>query len=413
MTPAKLPLRAYMLATRALHPLAPLLLRRRLKRGKEMPGRWREKLGHATLPRPHGTLIWLHAVGLGETLALRGLVDQMAQLSPDEHFLITSGTRASAEVLERNMPNRTLHQFLPIDTPGYARRFLDHWQPDLAIWAEQEVWPGLVFQTDQRGIPLAMVNARLDEAAFTARSKARGVYSDILGRFALLSAQDAASAVHLEQLGAADVRVDGSLKPAAPALTATAEDLERLRIITADSKVFLVASSHAEDEREAHRVAVTLPRDWVTVIVPREPERASGLLQQWGDDACPLDAANTAARIIVDGRFGTLGAWYRLAEIALIGGSFGPVEGHNPWEAATLGAAIVSGPRTANFAIDYKMLREANACYAATDADSLRSAVLAEDHKTRADAAQDITQRQAARIATLAQDVTALLRTAR
>ncbi len=150
-------LRGYLLAARAVPLVAPALLRRRLARGKELPDRWREKLGEASRPRPDGRLVWLHAVGLGEVLALRGLIAAMAQLS-DVSFLVTSTTRGSAEVLAANLPPRSVHQFLPLDAPGYLDRFLDHWRPDLSIWSEQDLWPGAVVAADRRGIPLALVN---------------------------------------------------------------------------------------------------------------------------------------------------------------------------------------------------------------------------------------------------------------
>jgi 3-deoxy-D-manno-octulosonic-acid transferase len=102
-------LRAYLLAVRGLGPLLPGYLRRRLKRGKEDPERWREKLGEASLQRPDGPLIWLHAVGLGEVMALRGLIAAVGQVRPDLSFLVTSSARSSALAFAGNTPPRTQH----------------------------------------------------------------------------------------------------------------------------------------------------------------------------------------------------------------------------------------------------------------------------------------------------------------
>lgn len=209
-------LRAYLLAARALPLLAPWALRRRLARGKEDPARWREKLGEPSLPRPEGPLVWLHAVGLGEVLALRGLIAEMGRQAPGAEFLVTSTARSSAQVLAANLPARCRHQFLPLDAPGYVARFLDHWRPCLSVWAEQEIWPGAVAAADARGIPLALINARITEASHARRIRARGIHADLLARFAVVSAQDTATAARLANLGARDVRVGGSLKPAAP-----------------------------------------------------------------------------------------------------------------------------------------------------------------------------------------------------
>ena len=181
--PFGLMLRAYLAASRAIPLAAPRHLQKRLAKGKELPDRWREKLGEPTLPRPDGPLIWLHAVGLGEVLALRGLIAALAERS-EAQFLVTSTTRASAEVLAANLPPRTRHQFLPLDAPGYLHRFLDHWQPSLSVWAEQDLWPGAVAAASARGIPLALVNARMNADAYARRRHWRGLYADLLARFA-------------------------------------------------------------------------------------------------------------------------------------------------------------------------------------------------------------------------------------
>ncbi|MFN6057924.1 MAG: 3-deoxy-D-manno-octulosonic acid transferase, partial [Paracoccaceae bacterium] len=211
-------LRAYLAASRAIPLVARPVLRRRLARGKELPDRWREKLGEPGLPRPDGPLVWLHAVGLGETLALRGLIAALATEAPEAEFLVTSSTRGSAEVFAANLPPRTRHQFLPLDAPAYLRRFLDHWQPALSVWAEQDLWPGAVVATADRGIPLAMVNARMNADAYARRRRWQGLYADLFARFSLVTAQDATTAGHLQALGAAEVRVTGSLKAAVPPL---------------------------------------------------------------------------------------------------------------------------------------------------------------------------------------------------
>ena len=156
----------YRAATSALRPLLPLHLKKRLQRGREHSERWREKQGFSSLPRPVGKLVWLHAVGLGEVLALRGMIVALQTCDPCLQFLVTSSTTASAETFDKNLPPRTIHQFLPLDTGRYTQRFLDHWHPDLALWSEQDIWPGLVTQTARRGIPQALINVRMNATSF-------------------------------------------------------------------------------------------------------------------------------------------------------------------------------------------------------------------------------------------------------
>jgi 3-deoxy-D-manno-octulosonic-acid transferase len=368
MTSLGLEMRAYRLARVALQPVMALVLRRRLRRGKEDPQRYREKLGEPSLPRPEGRLVWIHAVGLGEVLALRPLIASLHRADPALEVLLTSTARSSAQVIGQNLPPNTRHQLLPLDGPSFVRRFLDHWRPDLSVWSEQDIWPGAVHDTAARGIPLAYVNARMNAASMRRRARLGGLYRDTLRRFALVTAQDAESAAHLEALGAREVRVQPSLKPAAEPLHADPAELARLRALLAGRRVWVAASTHAPDEAMVipaqARLAARDPA-WLLILTPRLPARrdeiagalrAAGLsfaLRSQGQDPGPDTA------VLLADSFGELGLWYRLAEVACVGGSFGGLGGHNPWEAVTLGLPVISGPDTANFRLDYEQLQAA------------------------------------------------------
>ncbi len=359
-----LALGSYLALSRAIPLLAPGRLQRRLAKGKELPGRWREKLGEPTAPRPDGPLIWLHAVGLGETLALRGLIAAMADRTGSQ-FLVTSTTRASAEVFAANLPPRTRHQFLPLDAPAYLNRFLDHWRPSLSIWAEQDLWPGAVVATDARGIPLALVNARMNADAYARRRRWRGLYADLFARFALVTAQEDATARHLTALGARGVRVAPSLKAAAPALAADPAALAAARAALVGQRPVLLASSHPADEATLFTALHGLDPAPLVLIAPRDPRRGAEIAVRAAEHGltATLRSAGqgpTANLWIVD-TFGEMGLWYRLCPVTIIGGTFGPTEGHNPWEPAALGSAILHGPRIANFATDFAALHRAAA----------------------------------------------------
>lgn len=414
-----LALGAYLVASRALPFMAPALLRRRLARGKEDPARWREKLGEPTSPRPEGRLIWLHAVGLGEVLALRGLIVEMAQQAgamgvATPEFLITSTARSSAQVIGANLPPRTRHQFLPLDAPAYLARFLDHWRPDLSIWAEQEIWPGAVLAADRRGIPVAMVNARITADSHARRRRLRGLYADVLGRLALIAAQDQASAVRLTDLGARNVRVTGSLKSAAPPLAADPAELARIQAQLAGRRVWVAASTHSGDEAEV-LAALPIGDDALTLIAPRDVTRADAL----ADALCArgLSFARRSAGEVPDANtqvwladsYGELGLWYRLAEVALIGGGFDRIGGHNPWEAAALGLPILHGPDTANFLADYKALDEAGAAMPLATG-GLAAALASPDLAMMGARAKALSDRAQGSLAPLARDLLALMR---
>lgn len=410
--PTGLPLSAYLVASRLIPLFAPVLLRRRLARGKELPDRWREKLGEAGLRRPDGQLIWLHAVGLGETLALRGLIAALATKAPEAEFLVTSGTRGSAEVFAANLPPRTRHQFLPLDAPAYLRKFLDHWRPTLSIWAEQDLWPGAVVATAERGIPLALVNARMNADAFARRRRWQGLYADLFARFSLVTAQDAMTAGHLKALGAAGVRVTGSLKAAVPPLAADPRALAAVRAALVGVQPVLLASSHAEDEAatlDAFRAAKTRP---LLLIAPRDPARGAHIAARVAEHGLKatrrsLGEGPTADIWIVDS-LGEMGLWYRLCPTSLIGGTFGPTEGHNPWEAAALGSAILHGPRVAHFATDFATLHQNGAAQMVSEGGLLDCLIA--DHSAMAARAKTLSDAAQGSLAPLAADLLALRR---
>ena len=349
-----------MIATGVIEPIAPIILKRRLKRGKEHPTRWREKLGYPRAHRPNGPLIWMHGVGVGEVMALRGLILMMREMRPDLQFLVTSTALNSSTAWDRNPIDGAVHQFLPIDLPNAMDRFLDHWKPDLAIWAEQDLWPAMVWRVAERGIGQAIVNARLNKDAFEKRAKAAEVYGAALSQIAIIDAQEDETATNLTKLGGRDVTVSGSLKPIAPPLSDWPEERAAIERGLNGRSLWLCASSHPADEAIALD-AQTQRTGSLLVIAPRRPKRTDdivaaaterGLKVAIGADSASLRDAD----VIIDNSFGQMGLWYRMAEFALIGGTFCDIEGHNPWEAVNLNCPVLHGPRTANFAFDYKML---------------------------------------------------------
>jgi 3-deoxy-D-manno-octulosonic-acid transferase len=369
-------LQGYRLMARALGRVAPRYLQRRLARGREDTLRWREKLGQAGQARPDGPLVWLHGVGLGEVMALRGMIEAMGRADPAAHFLITSSARSSAQVLARNLPARTQHQYLPLDAPRFVGRFLDHWRPDLSVWSDQEIWPAAVYEANRRRIPLAYLNARITDASLGKRGVIRPLYADLLTRFQLILAQDARSAANLSALGAVGVGVMASMKSAAPPLAADPDALAQVKAQFSGRMVWVAASTHLQDEAVALAAQALLfaaDPQWLLVLVPRDPTRKV---------AMDVPFARRSAGVVLDGQsvyladsFGELGLWYRSARAALMGGSFGAVEGHNPWEAAALGCAVLHGPRVENFTNDYAQLQAGQAARQVLDADQLVTAL--------------------------------------
>jgi len=370
-----LALRSYLAASHAIAPLARPFLQRRLRRGKEDPHRWQEKLGLSTGQRPDGPLVWLHAVGLGEVLSLRGLITRMAAARDDLQFLVTSSTRASADVFAKAAPPRTIHQFLPLDAPRFRRRFLDHFRPDLCIWAEQDLWPGFVSELHRRAVPQAVVAARMNAESFRKHRKIASLYRNLYSMMDIVTAQDAMTADHLRQLGAG-AEVTGSLKPAAPSLPVDPSALQDLQDTLAGRVTWAVAPAHAEDAQlaqDAHEIVRKTDPNALLIIAPRFPDR-------WLDRSLPRRTQQALPLpddpVWLCDTFGELGLVYRVTQAVLIGGTFGDIEGHNPWEAAILDNALLHGSRTANFRSDFETLQAAQASARVSSAADIAAVLL-------------------------------------
>ena len=361
----------YWAATSLITPFLGQHLKKRVRRGKEHPERWREKQGFTSAKRPSGKLIWLNAVGLGEVMALRGLIIALHSHDPESHFLVTSSTRESAAFFAKNLPPNTQHQFLPLDSPAYTRRFLDHWRPDLTLWSEQDIWPGLVRQTALRNIPQALINLRMSQTSFRNKTYVRALFRATYKNFALISAQEQNTAKALKKLVACEnIQIDGSLKPHCPPLFADPKMREKFAAVTIGRLVWLAASCHPQDEDfalSAQRLLSDKGRSPLLIMAPRYPSRTDEILAK-------LEGLNVKVRshgelpdaqtqIYLADTFAEMGLWYTIAEQALIGGTFSAVEGHNPWEALQLGCGVLHGPRVANFASDFEALGQAGACF--------------------------------------------------
>lgn len=382
----------YGLLARLLAPVWRFGLQRRLSRGKETAASVRQKLGLAYDARPPGTLVWGHAVGVGESLALAGLFARLGEQRSDLHFLITTTARTSGDALRGRhgqsiLPPRCQHQFAPVDTPDAVARFLDHWRPALAVWCEMDLWPALMDATDARGIPRVLVNARLSAASLAKRRWGRWIYAALLTGFRALFAQNAESVAALVALGAPRDRiaVTGTIKTLSPPLPCDPDALLRWQTTLAGRPVWLAASTHPGEEAlalQAHEALRAQHPDALLLIAPRVPTRGAealalcpkGTLQRSADPSTPPGAD---ASVYLADTIGELGLWYRLAPVALVGGSVAEVGGHNPHEPLALGCAVLHGPNVWNFSESYAELDAQGLSHPIGNADELAEAVQA------------------------------------
>ncbi|WP_210497312.1 3-deoxy-D-manno-octulosonic acid transferase [Microvirga antarctica] len=359
-------IKSYRTATTILEPAVLALLYWRQRQGREDRTRLGERRGHPSRTRPAGHLVWVHGASIGETLSLLPVVERLTQRGLG--VLVTSGTRTSAALIARRLPPGATHQFVPVDVPRYLRRFLDHWQPDLALVAESEIWPNTILALDQRSIPLVLVNARMSDRSYQRWLKVPHIIGSLLDRFAICLAQTHDDADRLSALGAPRVLVTGNLKFDSPPPPADPRLVAHLSGLVAGRPVWFAASTHPGEESAiltVHRALAQRHPHLLTIIAPRHPHRGpeiaaladrAGLRAGRRSEGVPPDRA---IDVYIADTVGEMGLFYRLSPIVIMGGSLVAHGGQNPIEPAKLGAAILHGPHVHNFEDIYASIRAA------------------------------------------------------
>src|SRR6202048_714813 len=323
-------LRVYQRLSAAVVPLAPALIKRRLKLGKEDPARVSERRGMSRDIRPLGALVWIHGASVGEVLAAAALIEKLRALNI--RILLTSGTVTSAAIVAKRFPADIIHQYVPYDSPRYVARFLDHWRPSLALFIESDLWPNLILSSAARRLPMVLINGRMSHRSFPRWRRVSGTISALLGRFDVCLAQSELDGERFAALGSRNVTVTGNLKLDVPAPPADNGKLERLMSMTRGRPIVVAASTHPGEEEiliEAHRTLAGFFPSLLTVIVPRHPDRGEAIARTIA--ASGLHAASrsreelptAATDIDVADTLGELGLFYRLSPIVFMGGWVG------------------------------------------------------------------------------------------
>ncbi|MCW8916626.1 MAG: 3-deoxy-D-manno-octulosonic acid transferase [Magnetovibrio sp.] len=373
----------YRMATTLGGPLIRLYLNKRLKRGKEDPKRFDERLGIASLPRPDGKLVWFHAASVGESLSILTLVQRIIDDIPNCTVLVTTGTVTSARLMSERLPKGALHQYVPVDRVSYIRRFLEHWKPDMALWVESEFWPNLVIETRASAVPMVVLNGRMSLSSYEGWLKNRAMIQRILSSFPLVLAQSQTDGERFSDLGAKTVEVPGNLKLAAAPLPVNDTALRALQTSVGERPLWLAASTHPGEElicAKVHKGLKSRVKNPLTIIVPRHPERGEDIAQELSKDLTVHrrsadETIKSETDIYIADTLGELGVFYRLSDIVFIGKTLKGVGGQNPIEPAQLGCALIFGPDMSNFEDTAQVLSHAGGARTVQNQQELLSAV--------------------------------------
>ncbi|MDB5935184.1 MAG: 3-deoxy-D-manno-octulosonic acid transferase [Massilia sp.] len=343
----------------------PVVLARLWWRGLREPGyrkHWGERLGRYGERGALWHTIWIHAVSVGETRAAEPLVDALLAAYPHSRIVMTHMTptgRATGKELYAKHGERLVQSYLPYDIVPMVRRFMRHFTPRICILMETEVWPNLIAVCRERGVGVALVNARLSDRSLRSAGRFGSLMTDAARAITLVAAQTEADAQRVRSLGVTQVEVTGSIKfdvvVPASALAIGAALRERIGA----RAVLLCASTRDGEEAlilDAFQRMPSRPAGMLLLIVPRHPQRFDDVARLVQSRGLALARRSQTGPVALDvdvmlgDSMGEMFAYYAASDCAFIGGSLLPLGGQNLIEACALGKPVLIGEHTFNFA---------------------------------------------------------------
>jgi 3-deoxy-D-manno-octulosonic-acid transferase len=379
--------------------LTPFVLGRLAWRGRKLPAyreRWPERFARYDFPPEPGS-IWFHAVSVGEAEAAFPLIRQFQARFPDRKILVTCTTPTGSERVRAVLGDAVRHVYLPYDLPDVVGRFMDHFRPALAVILETEIWPSLYRECARRGIPLAIVNARLSEKSARRYRKISGLTAESLAAVSLIAAQTPLDAERYAAIGAdpAKTVVTGNVKFDLEFSEAMREQATRLRAELFGARpVWIAGSTHPGEEEQilaARRTVREKIPGALLALAPRHPDRFEEVMALCVGAGLSVrrrserQACDDATEVFLIDSLGELRLFYAASDLAFVGGSLVPRGGHNVLEPAAAGCPVLFGPHMFNFAEIAERLMESGGGQGIADGDELaeRVARLLSEPETR------------------------------
>ncbi len=363
----------------ALYALLPVTIYHLVWRGFRHPAylsRWNERYAvygdEAASNANAQRTLWVHAVSVGEVAAAAALISTLLEKYPGRRMVVTSITPTGSERVQALWGDRVEHVYLPYDLPGAVGRFLDRYQPSQALIMETELWPNLLFGCRDRGIPTAILNARLSARSLRGYRVLAPLVSRALRTVSRVCAQTAADGERFVALGARPetVVVTGNLKFDVAEREDTAAFVETFRRHAGRRMVWIAASTHPEEELPVLLAHRRLRRRWPDLLLlwaPRHPERFRPVIERLKSAGLRTATRSTErlagpedAVFVID-TLGELPMFFGASDVAFVGGSLQDIGGHNLLEPAAAGVPIVTGPHLHNFAEIADALQQAGA----------------------------------------------------
>ena len=325
--------------------------------------RWSERLGVSkNKPSAGKSIIWIHAVSVGEVNASMSLLRKLIEDFPGAEILVTTTTPTGSKLLLEKLGSKIKHQYLPVDIPFFINLFLKKWQPKMLILIETEIWPNLLSSCKKEGVYTALVNARLSEKSKINYLKYSALITPILDSLDLLLAQFESDKSRFKEITTRKIGLCGNLKfdqEVPEELYEISQSIRQSWAIEEKFRPTLIASSTHEGEEEIildafKKIYKQLPNS-LLIIVPRHLERFSKVKQIIKNSGLAFATRSKKSevtdniQVLLGDTIGELNFLYSLADVAFVGGSLIDHGGQNLLEPSAQSLALLSGPSLRNF----------------------------------------------------------------
>ena len=349
--------------------ISPLIIIFRLIKKKEDAYRFKEKFCFFSIKKEKGKLIWFHGSSVGEILSIVPLVEKLEKYKSINKILITSSTLSSSKVLAKFKLKKTIHQFFPVDTNFFAKKFLNYWNPAIAIFVESEIWPNMLINIKKKSIPLLLLNARLTKKSYKKWKMISFFSKSLFNSFDKIFPQSHETKKYLNSLGIKKMKLLGNLKFSESKTQKNINLNKNIKKIYKSRKLWCAVSTHNGEEEmcaKVHRKLRKKYKNLLTIIIPRHIHRVDELHQQIVNMGLNIQIHSKKNKIkkntdiyLVD-TYGETKSFLKLCSTVFLGGSIVNHGGQNPLEAARFGCKILHGPNIQNFTEVYKLLQKEN-----------------------------------------------------
>jgi 3-deoxy-D-manno-octulosonic-acid transferase len=345
--------------------ISPIIIIYRIAKGKEDVKRVGEKFCIYSKKKSNKK-VWIHAASVGELMSIVPIIRKLEKKKKINSILLSTSTTSSAKIFNKLKLKKTSHIYFPLDNNFIVKRFINYWQPELAIFIDSEIWPNMFRNLQIKDIPIMIMNARITERSFNKWQIFPNFAQQVFGKITLALPQNLETLKYLKLLKVRNIKTAGNLKYYGQKDN---HDFSKklLKNKFKDFKVWCAASTHFNEEMligNLHKKLKKKQRKLITIIIPRHVSRTNEIKETLNkiELNCILHSSNEKIKkdtdIYLVDSYGETSKFYNLTNISFVGGSIIKHGGQNPLEPARLGNYIISGPNVKNFKEIYAFLNK-------------------------------------------------------